>query len=1414
MKKISLLVLVTMVLMMAFVGCDVIADLNDTIASSPIFGNPHEHSYSDEWSINSENHWHACECGEASEQAAHTWVEATCESPKTCSVCGYAEGQALGHTVVDIPAVSATCDKDGATAGKKCSVCDEIIEAPEVIPATGHTAEDIPAVSATCVNDGATAGKKCSVCDAVIEAPEVIPATGHTEELIPGTPHTEDTDGISDGKKCSVCETILVEQVVVPAGHVLVDAEEVPATDDVDGLAAGKACSLCDYTEQEVIWSQKTIVEKLYELESGASLDGTYTLTGVIVTVDTAYSSSYGNITVTIKVNGADEAKTVQCYRLKGTGADLIGVGDTITVTGSLKNYNGTYEFNSGCTLDSYIIHEHTFNALPEKCDICGYVAADHTHADADSNLACDTCGAPLAPADIVNAAYALAKGEVLSGGNYTLTGVIAEINKAYDSYYGNISVVIIVENMTDKPILCYRLKGDGADVITVGDTITVTGKIKNHNGTVEFDANCSLDTYVAHQHVEETLEAINPTCTETGLTAGTKCSICGEILVAQETVGVLGHTPETLPAKEATCTEAGLTEGSKCSVCDAIIVAQEPVESLGHNIVNEYNDTHHWTECSVCHGEKTEEIAHTVDPETDICECGYGCQHITTEVLEAKEASCTETGLTEGSKCTVCGKVIVAQEETDLLSHTEEIIQAVAPTCTETGLTEGKKCSVCDTIITAQEIVPAAHTLTSVAGTPATDTEDGLTDGEVCSVCSYTTQTVIWSQKTIVEKLYELESGSSLDGTYTLTGVIVTVDTAYSSSFGNITVTIKVNGADEAKTVQCYRLKGTGADLIGVGDTITVTGSLKNYNGTYEFNSGCTLDSYAIHEHTYETFAEKCDICGYVAADHTHADSDGDQVCDTCGAPLTAADIMDAAYALASGSSLSGTYTLTGVIQSIDTEYSSQYGNITVTILVNGTEKTIQCYRLTGDNAADLMVGDTITVTGPIKNYNGTVQYNAASIDAYTAHTHDYDTNYANKCCICGLITEHECIDDDGDGNCDLCGEAMPIEGTVTVEIDPSSFGYANATELGVINIGSGLVLTFDVGTNSYGTTPKYYTSGTNFRIYVGNTMTISASNIISIVVEADAVNYTVDVDDLTNINATSVVFTATATTKISKITVVYVPCSHDNTEAVAEVAATCSKTGTTAGTKCSDCGDILSGCEEVPMTDHANITELEAVAATCSKTGTTAGTKCSDCGDILSGCEEVPMTDHANTTELEAVAATCTTAGTTAGTKCSDCGAIISGCETIVATGHTDADGDSVCDSCGTSMESGNVVKFDPSGYTDKTSVTTVALDSNVSATFSKGTGSTEPLYYTSGGAVRLYAKGTLTITAAEGFTISKIVITFGSSDKTNTISVDSGSWDEYADIWTGSASSVVFTVDGTSGHRRFATITVTYA
>ena len=78
--------------------------------------------------------------------------------------------------------------------------------------------------------------------------------------------------------------------------------------------------------------------------------------------------------------------------------------------------------------------------------------------------------------------------------------------------------------------------------------------------------------------------EAVEATCTETGLTEGSHCSVCEEVLVAQEVVEATGHNTVVDKAVEATCTTAGKTEGSHCSVCNEVFVAQQTIDATGHN--------------------------------------------------------------------------------------------------------------------------------------------------------------------------------------------------------------------------------------------------------------------------------------------------------------------------------------------------------------------------------------------------------------------------------------------------------------------------------------------------------------------------------------------------------------------------------------------------------------------------------------------------------------------------------------------------------------------------------------------------------------------------------------------------------------------------------------------------------------
>ena len=106
-----------------------------------------------------------------------------------------------------------------------------------------------------------------------------------------------------------------------------------------------------------------------------------------------------------------------------------------------------------------------------------------------------------------------------------------------------------------------------------------------------------------------------------------------------------------------------------------------------------------------------------------------------TVVVREAVEATCTDSGMTEGSYCSVCSEVFSAQEVIPAKGHTEVVDAAVEATCTETGLTEGKHCSACDLVIVEQKVVNAnGHLEINHEGKAPTCTESGWDAYVTCS--------------------------------------------------------------------------------------------------------------------------------------------------------------------------------------------------------------------------------------------------------------------------------------------------------------------------------------------------------------------------------------------------------------------------------------------------------------------------------------------------------------------------------------------------------------------------------------------------------------------------------------------------------------------------------------------------------
>ena len=115
-----------------------------------------------------------------------------------------------------------------------------------------------------------------------------------------------------------------------------------------------------------------------------------------------------------------------------------------------------------------------------------------------------------------------------------------------------------------------------------------------------------------------------------------------------------------------------------------------------------------------------------------------YCNEHHYTEWKILQAATCTENG-TKVRICTACGE----EETAEIIAtgHIEVTDSAVAAACTETGLTEGTHCSVCGTVIKAQETVPATgkHDFNNWKTTKAATYTATGTKTRTCKVCKKT---------------------------------------------------------------------------------------------------------------------------------------------------------------------------------------------------------------------------------------------------------------------------------------------------------------------------------------------------------------------------------------------------------------------------------------------------------------------------------------------------------------------------------------------------------------------------------------------------------------------------------------------------------------------------------------------------
>ena len=384
--------------------------------------------------------------------------------------------------------------------------------------------------------------------------------------------------------------------------------------------------------------------------------------------------------------------------------------------------------------------------------------------------------------------------------------------------------------------------------------------------------------------HITDILFEVPATCTENGLTEGSQCRFCDAIIVRQETIPA-SHTKEVFDAVASTCSVAGHSNGVYCPVCGEIPTeddwdTNENITWITEPTVSELK-SHTWkliekavaATCTEQGKVKTVQCENcgTYRTENDVTYDGHAIEangHIWVDATP-KAATCYETGLTEGTVCSVCGELGTA-EVIPVQEHKQVIVPGKDATCTEDGYTESIYCSECELWIQKAAKIPAAHTLEEIPAVKATCTSTGLTIGYKCTVCNEIikeqTETPMQNHKLVTEK--------KVEATCTTAGSTAWQHCRDCDYVEYEAVIIPATGHDMENLILVEYANEQAATCVAEG----------GYDTQYICPTCGEIVS-SVHT-TYEIDPE------------AHKDDDGDRVCDICGGfASTGCDSCDEYY-------------------------------------------------------------------------------------------------------------------------------------------------------------------------------------------------------------------------------------------------------------------------------------------------------------------------------------------------------------------------------------------------------------------------------------------------------------------------------------------------------------------------------------